>query len=305
MGRTVLVVNPHSGNGKTGRELEMIRGRAKDILGDVDILLTQGPGHATKLTQEALDGGADTVVAVGGDGTNNEVINGFIRADGSSRNPAARFAFLPRGTGGDFRRTFGLGTDLDAALLRAKGLARATDVGILDYTAHDSSRGTRAYINIASAGLSGIVDQQVNSTSKALGPMSFFVGSLKGLMAYHPYHLKITVDGNVFHDGMAALCTAANGQYFGGGMRVAPAADPHDGLLDVTVLPEWSTTRFLAESGKLYVGDIRKATGVKTTRGKVVLMESNEDVLLDVDGEQPGRLPATFRVLPGAVQLCR
>ncbi len=306
MGKTVLVVNPHSANGSTGREVEAITARARAVLGDgAQVVLTNAMGHATALTATALDEGAECVVAVGGDGTNNEVVNGFVRTDGSLRAPKARFSFLPRGTGGDFRRTFGLGKELEAALLRAKGPGTPTDVGLVTFTAHDGTKATRAFINIASAGLSGIVDAKVNATSKALGPASFFVGSLKGLMAFHPYDMTVKVDGQVFHTGKAALCTAANGRYFGGGMQVAPRALPDDGLLSVVCLPAWGSLRFTLESLKLYAGDITKASGVKVTAGKVVEMDSSEEVLMDIDGEQPGRLPASYRLLEKALLLCR
>lgn len=305
MDKTVLVVNPKSANGSTGREVATITARARAVLGDgVEVALTNAMGHATQLTAEALDRGATCIVAVGGDGTNNEVVNGFVRPDGTLRAPQARFSFLPRGTGGDFRRTFGLGKDLEAALLRAKGPGTPTDVGLVTFTAHDGSKATRAFINIASAGLSGIVDAKVNATSKALGPASFFVGSLKGLLAFHPYDMTVKVDGQVFHTGKAALCTAANGRFFGGGMQVAPQALTNDGLLGVVCLPGWGSLRFTWESLKLYAGDITKASGVKVTSGKVVEMDSTEEVLMDIDGEQPGRLPATYRLLEKALLLC-
>jgi YegS/Rv2252/BmrU family lipid kinase len=306
MGRTVLVVNPRSANGKTGRALPGLLERARTILGeDLGVLVTQHPGHATALTVEALGAGADCVVAVGGDGTNNEVVNGFIRPDGTSRRPEARFSFVPMGTGGDLRRTFGLDQDVDKALARARGVGAPVDVGLLEMTGHDGKVVTRAYVNVASAGLSGMVDKMVNATSKALGPLSFAAGSLRGLMAFHPYDMTVTVDGRVVHHGLAALCTAANGRFFGGGMRVSPGSDPSDGLLDVVCLPAWGRAAFVAHAVRLYQGDIRDAPGVTHVQGREVRMESREEVLLDVDGEQPGRLPATFRVLPGAILLCR
>ena len=306
MGRTVLVVNPKSANGQTGKDLGALIARARVLLGDaVEVKVTERPGHATTLTIEALEAGADCVVSVGGDGTNNEVVNGFIRPDGTARRPEARFAFVPMGTGGDFRRTFGFDKDVDRALVRAKGPGVATDVGMLDLTGHDGQGVRRAYLNIASAGLSGIVDKMVNSTSKALGPLSFAAGSLKGLLAFHPYDMTVTVDGTVFHQGQAALVTAANGKFFGGGMQVSPGSDTSDGMLDVVCLPAWGRAAFVAHAVRLYQGDIRDAPGVTHVRGREVRMVSREEVLLDVDGEQPGRLPATFRVLPGAVLLCR
>lgn len=305
MGRTALIVNPKSGNGKTGMEVDAIVSRAQAVLGEVDVLMTNAMGHATELTAQALDGGASCVVAVGGDGTNNEVVNGFVRPDGTLRSPDARFSFLPRGTGGDFRRTFGFGKDLEQALQRAKEQGKPTDLGEVSFASHQGGTARRAYINIASAGLSGMVDMKVNSTSKALGPMSFFLGSLKGLMAFHPYDFTVEVDGKVFHEGKAALCTAANGRFFGGGMQVAPEADVGDGLLSVVCLPAWGSMRFIMESGRLYAGDIRKASGVKVTSGKRIEMKSREEVLLDIDGEQPGKLPAVFTVREHAIKVCR
>jgi YegS/Rv2252/BmrU family lipid kinase len=305
MVRTVLVVNPHSANGRTGRQLDALSSRARAVLGELEVKVTTRPGHATVLTSEALDAGAECVVAVGGDGTNNEVVNGFVRPDGTLRSPNARFAFVPQGTGGDLRRTFGLNKDPEAGFQRARLDGVPTDVGMARFVAHSGEETRRAYINIASAGLSGMVDRMVNTTSRVLGPLSFMVGSLRGLAAFRPYPMTITVDSTEFHRGRVALCTAANGQCFGGGMRICPDASTTDGLLSVVCLPAWSATRFVLEGRRLYFGDIRQGEGVRVCSGKEVEMQSSEEVLLDVDGEQPGRLPAKFHVLPRALRVCR
>lgn len=307
MGKIVLIINPKSANGRTAQESAAILDRARAVMGpEVEAHHTQHTGHATELTARLLDEGASCVVAVGGDGTNNEVINGFFREDGTPRRADARFAFLPRGTGGDFRRTFGFGKGLEDALQRARAEGRPTDVGHLEFVGHDGAMRSRHYINIASAGLSGVVDEKVNQTSKALGAASFVVGALRGLWAMRPYALRITVDGQLWHQGPAALCTAANGRFFGGGMHIAPGGQVDDGLLHVVCLPGWGTAGFLMRAPRLFLGDIRRSNGVRETAGRVVRMESGEPrVLLDVDGEQPGKLPATFSVKPLALKVCR
>jgi YegS/Rv2252/BmrU family lipid kinase len=302
--RTFLVVNPESAGGTTGRRWPEIRAEVLRALGDgAEHAFTERPMHAAALTAEALRNGFRRIVAVGGDGTLNEVVNGFFQA-GSAVPPDACLALVPRGTGGDFRRTFGLNGSLRETCARLTGDVRPLDVGRVRFTRPDGSPGERYFVNVASFGVSGQVDRAVNSTSKVLGGrVSFFVASVRTLLGWRDQTVRIRVDGGPEETLGITTLAIANGQYFGGGMRVAPEADPSDGQLDVTIWSGYHLKDFALKSASVYDGRHVRWAGTRTLRCRRLEARSDEEVLLDVDGEQPGRLPATFDLLPGALRL--
>jgi len=302
--RTFLVVNPESAGGTTGRRWPEIRAEVLRALGDdAQHAFTERPMHAAALTAEALQQGFRRIVAVGGDGTLNEVVNGFFQAGGGVP-PDARLALVPRGTGGDFRRTFGLNGSLRETCARLQGAVRPLDVGRVRFTGPDGSPGERYFVNVASFGVSGQVDRAVNSGSKLLGgKVSFFIASVRTLLGWRDQAVRIRVDDGPEESLAITTLAIANGQYFGGGMRVAPEADPSDGQFDVTVWSGYHLKDFALKSASVYDGRHVRWTGTRTFRCRRLEATSEEEVLLDVDGEQPGRLPATFELLPGALRL--
>src|SRR6185295_5268308 len=154
-----------SANGETGKRWAEIEARLRRSLDDLKVGFTQGAMHAESLAREALKEGFETVVAVGGDGTINETLNGFFENGGAVR-PNAVLGVLPRGTGGDFRRTFGWSGDLEPAVERLRRDASVPfDVGLLEYTDEAGGARQRYFANIASFGASGVVDVEVNRTS--------------------------------------------------------------------------------------------------------------------------------------------
>ena len=153
--------------------------------------------------------------------------------------------------------------------------------------------------------MSGLVDEKVNNSSKALGgKASFLMGVIRALVAYKPQHVRVTVDGETFLDETLVTCAIANGQYFGGGMKYAPNAEIDDGQFEVVAQLRAGLKETLSV-GDLYSGKLTQWQSVRSRRGKRVDAEPHGDakVLLDVDGEQPGMLPASFRIIPSAVRL--
>ncbi len=302
--KTFFVVNPSSANGSTGKRWAELAATIARTLSDFGVEFTKAPMHAARLTSQALKSGYDCVVAVGGDGTINEVVNGFFE-NGRALNPNAALGVLPRGTGGDFRRTFEWSTDFAAAVQRLKTPdTRPFDVGLLEYRAHDGSTQHRYFANICSFGVSGLVDQEVNTTTKALGgKVSFMLGSLKALAKYKDRIVTFSVDGGPPEQAAVTTLAVANGQYFGGGMKVAPNADVSDGIFEVTVWSGYGLTDFVVKSAGVYSGAHLKWRGTRTLRCKELVATSDEDVLIDCDGEQPGRLPCKMTVLPSAIRL--
>jgi YegS/Rv2252/BmrU family lipid kinase len=302
--KTFFVVNPHSANRTTGERWGELAATIARTLSDFGVEFTRGPMDAARLTTQALKSGYDCIVAAGGDGTINEVVNGFFE-NGAVINPQAALGVLPRGTGGDFRRTFEWDTDFTAAVKRLKTPeTRPLDVGLLEYRAHDGSTQHRYFVNVCSFGVSGVVDQEVNTTTKALGgKVSFMLGSLKALTKYKDRLVKFTVDGGPLEQAHVTTLAVANGKYFGGGMKVAPGADVSDGLFDVTLWSGYGVSDFVLKSAGVYSGAHVKWKGTRTLTCKELVATSDEDVLIDCDGEQPGRLPCKMTVLPAAIRL--
>ncbi len=302
--RTQVIINPHSANGSTGRRWKIIREELRRAIGDFDECFTERTGHATELAREGLRAGCERIVAVGGDGTNNEVVNGFFE-QGRPVNPQAALGFIPRGTGGDFRKTLGIGKRLEECLpVLQAGRVRPVDVGSATFHDGAGQQIRRHFINITSFGIGGLVDALVNRSSKALGGrLSFLLATARALFSYRNRSIRLRVD-DAFDERLTINNVAvANGQYFGGGMWVAPKASPDDGLFDVVILGDLSRGEVIRGSRRIYRGTHLEMPKVRWLRGRRVVAESDEEVLIDMDGEQPGRLPITCELLPGALRL--
>jgi diacylglycerol kinase (ATP) len=306
-----VVVNPHSGGGRTRRDWKEIERNLRAAYPLMSVVATRKRGDATALVRAALREGHHEIVAVGGDGTINEAVNGFFDADGPIA-PDAVFGFVTSGTGGDFRKTFGIAAGHAAAIARLKTApVKPVDIGRLSCLSRRGEPVVRYFINIGSFGLSGAVVDSVNRARIAKlfgGSFAFAVHSLAALMRYGERTVRIRVDGD--YDEIASISTVAvaNGQFFGGGMRVAPNARPDDGLFDVIIMGGTKKSRAMADMKQIYTGDHLKNPAVRALRGaRVVAVPVAETrgrpVLIEVDGESAGRLPATFEILPRALNL--
>ena len=304
---TVVIVNPNSQGGRLGKRWPELA----DLLQrqfPFDVVHTERAGHATDLVREALRGGAERIVAIGGDGTVNEVVNGFF-ADGKPFAPHASFALIPFGTGGDFRRTLGMPTEIgEAAKIIAANQVREIDVGRLDYVTPAGAKAVRMFANIASFGVSGVVDRLVNESGKKLGRLSFALATARATWSYKNQRVQLTFDGGAHGRVETTINTVAiaNGKYFGGAMKVAPNAELDDGQFDVIAMGDFGFADLLKSGRRLYQGTHLAMDKVTSRRAKLVEAEPvdpNGIVELDVDGEPLGRLPARFELLPGALKV--
>ncbi len=305
--RTLLVVNPKSQNGSLGRKWPELRKVVRRELGSFEEAFTKGPKDATRITRDALRDGVDLVVAIGGDGTVNEVANGFFE-DGKAVAPDAAMGLLPFGTGGDFRKSLKLPKDMaKAAAVLARGKIQSIDLGDLQFTTREGEQGRHIFVNITSFGMSGEIDEQVNNASKRLGGrMTFMLATLKVSISFKAKRVRLVFDDE--HDKALettiSTVAVANGCFFGGGMMVAPDAELSDGRFDVVALDEMGLGKSLILSRHIYKGSHLHLDSVSSRRAKKVFAESLDDqeVLLDMDGEVPGRLPATFSIMPEALR---
>lgn len=303
--RTFVIVNPVSGGGATGRRWPELRRALDDVLEDWDNEFTLEAGDAPRLVREAAADGYDEVVLVGGDGTLNEGVQGVLETQEEGRR-APTLSLVRFGTGGDFARHLGLSGRLPEAVRHLKhGKVRTFDMGIVDFVTNDGGAGRRAFINIASFGLSGEVDLHVNRSSKRLKSGSFLLGLGRAMLAYRRADVVVDVDGQPFFKGLMVTVAVANATHFGGGMHIARDARPDDGWLEIVVQQRAGLPEVL-KLPDLYDGRIADWTTVARGRGRVVEARPADPatpILLDVDGEQPGRLPATFRLRPGSIRL--
>jgi YegS/Rv2252/BmrU family lipid kinase len=303
--RTVVVVNPNSQGGNVGRRWAHL---ADQIRREVPFeeVMTKGPGDATALTRDALRAGATRVVALGGDGTINEVVNGFFE-DGKAIAPDAALGYLPQGTGGDFRKTVGVPKDFaEAVACLARDHRRRIDVGRLDLTTHAGGKAIRMFANIASFGMSGQVDHAVNDSKKRFGSLSFFWATTKTTFRYKNQRVRLRFDDDKDAVDLTINTVAvANGRYFGGGMMIAPDAQVDDGLFDVVAMGDLGLRELVMNSRRVYKGTHLSLDKVSVRRAKVVHAEpaAGDTVELDVDGETPGVLPARFTILPRALDV--
>ncbi|MBW1773502.1 MAG: diacylglycerol kinase family lipid kinase [Deltaproteobacteria bacterium] len=303
-GEIAFVVNPHAAVGAVGKEWPRIEKRSRERLGSFRTYITRGPGDATHLTRNALGEGCEIIVCVGGDGTFNEVINGFMEGEGTVH-PNAAVGYIARGTGCDFIKTVPLPKDLEKALdIIEKGQRVSMDLGRIEYKDNGGQTAYRYFHNVASFGLGGEVDERVNRTTKVFGGFfSFILATLISVLLYNRKHIRLTMD-NGFDQMVTVLNVAvANGQYHGGGMWVSPEARVNDGKFHVTVIGDFSLPEVLWHLPKLYNGKLMGLQKVSSFTATRVEARSEERVLLDLDGEQPGRLPVTVEMAPGALKL--
>lgn len=305
-------MNPRAGGGKTGEIFDRMRAPIGRALGEFDVQRTEGPRHASDLARDAALAGRETVIAVGGDGSIHEIVNGLMQAREQGA-ASTRLGIIGQGTGGDFCKTLGLEHRLDQyCAVIARGSTRRIDVGKVSYRTHDGAPAQGYFVNILSAGIGGLVDQLVSGTSKALGgTLAYLAASVRGLLesAVGRLHCKITLEGETREVDLStrniAIC---NGRFFGSGMQVAPMAELDDGLLEVIDLGDAPRLRFAAVSTRMYTGAHIRHPDVRHFRCERIELtlqnqEASDRFLLDVDGEPLGRLPISIAVEPRALEV--
>jgi YegS/Rv2252/BmrU family lipid kinase len=301
--RSFVIVNRAAAAGATGRRFKRIASLLRDSLGDFRVAFTRSPGDATRLARIALDSGFEMVVAVGGDGTLNEVVGGFFEG-ARPVNPDAVLGVIALGTGSDFGRTLEQ-RDLESACARlADRKTQIIDVGLASFTGHDGRPSVRPFINVASFGVSGLVARLVNSRLKALsGQLAFTLATVRAL-AVHKDH-TVTLQFDEHPPRTVALTNGAfgNGRYFGAGMQVTPTARLDDGELDVTLWSGFGLPAFIRLRRALYDGSHVREPGVQVLKTRRARVTSVSRVMVELDGESVGTLPLQVEILPGALRL--
>jgi len=302
--RRIVVANPMSAGGSTGGRGQRLERLAREIL-DCEVWWTDAPGAGRRLAKEAIETGYEQVVAVGGDGTVSEVVDGLVAAGG------AALGIVPSGTGGDLARALGLSHD-PAEAMQAVVDAPGHEVDVIEMRAvgADGVAFTRHGINLSGLGMAGDVVRRVNAGSKRLGGrVTFAVATLRSLLAWSSPPAVVTwveADGTPGRwEGRFVNLFVGNARHCGGGMLVTPDARMDDGLLDVVLIPEQPLFDLVRRTPSLYDGTVGEAPGVLTLKVREITVEPVQDatVPLDLDGEAVGVAPATLRPRPGLVRL--
>ena len=287
----IFLVNPASANGSTGKRWPKLRERARELGLDGDVLLSERPGHLIELAREAART-HELLVVVGGDGTLNEVVNGVAGSN-------AELAILPAGTGQDFGRTYGIPTRFDDAVRVAlQGRPETIDLGRATYTG-----GERYFANVGSVGMSGAVAKRANSMSKAFGGRAtFYYALVREFVKWENSEVTVTFDGGE-RQGRMHDVIVANGQWHGGGMRLAPAAKFDDGLFDVVLIGDVSKFDFVTTSPKLYKGGHVHHPRIAVVRTTALTVESARPLPIELEGEPVGTTPVRFEIVPQALRV--
>ncbi len=298
--KTQVIVNPESNRGRTRKRWKEIREALRAFIKEFRYEFTEKPSHATEITRLSIKDGTELVIGVGGDGTMNEIANGFFEGR-AIINPEATLGILPAGTGCDLMKSLHIPKGLRNALKTiTEGPSFLMDVGKVSFKNHDGEDEDRYFLNVADFGLGGEVVRRVNSRRLQRKATSYVRCLVETMLQYRSKRVRIRVDGEDLPRGEYLIGAVANGRIFGKGMKVAPLARLDDGLFDAILVKSMKFLEFCRHGWKLANGSHLSHPKIKFLRGRKIEAEpeSPEPVLLELDGEQLGRLPAAFEILP-------
>jgi YegS/Rv2252/BmrU family lipid kinase len=303
--RPIVIVNPRSGGGLSESAWAKLVGPLTDGMGEFDSVFTSGPRDATRLAREAADAGRPLVVAFGGDGTVSEVADGILQAGAGA---TTEIGLIPRGTGGDFRRSLELPSGLREAAARIREApARVVDAGRVTFVGHDGAPAQRHFVNVASFGFSSAVASRANASSKRLGGrMAFLSATMRSLVTYENTDVWLTMDGGERLRRRVLMAAVGNGRFFGGGMQICPAAKLDSGALDLVVIGDFTRMDVVTKIARVFSGNhltLDEVSSAVVNRLEAAPVETDARVPIELDGETPGHLPATFEALPSALRV--
>ena len=298
--KIAAVVNPHSAGGRTARRWPELANLLERRLGPVTTRFTDEHAAGIALTRGLLREGFDLIIAVGGDGTINEVANGFFDQDRLIR-PEAALGILPLGTGGDFRRTLQIPSNPSEAIeILAAGVPLLIDVGKASFRANDGRPASRYFVNLVSFGMGGHVAAKSKNFMRLFGgKAAFFWATAMTFLSYRGRYTRLTLDGSPPALPFTVTNVAVgNGQFHGGGMWPCPAALLNDGVFDVTVIDYAGALELLSNISVLYSGKVYSHPRVHHFEARSILAESTSATEIEIDGEALGILPLEITMLP-------
>lgn len=286
---TCVILNPSAGK---VRDVDDIAAQIAR-LPNAEIQLTNKPGSAARCARTALRKGRTLIVAAGGDGTLNEVINGVGENLG-----AAVVGLIPLGTGNDFARTIGVAPDVDKAIdLILTGETRAIDV------VRVTSDEVRYFVNVSAGGFSGLVNEKLTpEMKKTWGPLAYLRSAAAALPELRAYRTTLAFDNTESLMLELYNVVVANGRYVAGGTMIAPQASVDDGLLDVVLIPKRPAGELALVAAQIAMGAHLSSESIVFRRAASLTVKSEPGMWFNVDGELVGNEPARFEILPRALR---
>lgn len=304
MNKVHVIVNPFSARGQTEKRWETIKAALCSHFREFKYIFTEKPRQATEIARELLQQGFDLLIGVGGDGTLNEISNGFFSAQSSQViNRDAALGIIPSGTGSDFIRFMKVPREFEKSAARIKNSQnRKIDIGKITYGGAVGKNKTQYFINVADFGLGAEVIRNIsNIQSTRRGAFTYYRGLLSTMMKYSSKNVKLTLDDRQQLQGEYLIGAVANGRIFGGGMVIAPQAEPDDGFFDLVLIESMKKLEILSNSRLLYSGTIAKNPKVHIIKARNIKVESPDEVHIEYDGEVGETLPAEFSIIEKAL----
>ena len=312
MKKPLVIINPQSAEGATRSAWPKIASELARSLGGFECKFTTRAGEATELAAEAARSSVELIIACGGDGTISEVTNGILTSGKD-----AELGILPSGTGGDFRKTLRISSNArEAAQVLRTGRTRRIDIGRVTFTGADGALQSRYFLGVASFGMSADVISRVKEggpdwlPSQApkwiTGRVSFGAAMLQSALKTEATRVFVQLDDQREQLMTVANLCVANARYFGGGMKIAPDAKLADGKFDVVSVGDLGAARIFANAPRLYTGTHLSMREVGHALAAKVLARAAQDdqrIAIEVDGELPGYLPATFQIIPQSLRV--
>lgn len=306
--RTLVVVNPASARGRTGRRWPQLEPLFRKHLGDFELAMTERSGQAHELVRAALLAGTQRIVSVGGDGSNFEAVQGFFDpVSHAPIAPQACFAFVTSGTGSDLARSLQLPASIEDQLARiAAAQPRPIDLVSCHFQG-DQGPEWRAALNAVGFGQCGDLVRRVEQWKwLGSGGLPFVAAGIAGAVQVKPWQVDLRLDDGPWEERSVRNLGLFNGRYQGGGMLWAPEASLEDGLLEVVGLGERNPVRAIAIGISSYGGRAGRSPKVWSTRARRVEVRPHPGqppAWVELDGESPGQIPATYESMPGALLL--
>jgi diacylglycerol kinase (ATP) len=306
MNKVHVIVNPFSARGQTWKRWETIKEAIRPHFREFKYIFTEKPRQATEIARELLGDGFDLLIGVGGDGTLNEISSGFFNAQsGQAINSDAAVGIIPSGTGSDFMRFMKVPRDFAKSAARIKNAAiKRIDIGKITYGGAARKAKTQYFVNVADFGLGAEVIRNVSRIdSSQRGAFTYYRGLLATMMKFSSKSVRLTLDGKQQLQGDYLIGAVANGRIFGGGMIIAPQAEPDDGYFDLVLIESMKKLEILANTRLLYSGAIARNPKVHILRARRIRVESPDEVHIEYDGEVGDSLPAEFAIVEKALNL--
>lgn len=299
-----IIINPTSGKKNFGKELNFLIEKLEQAPIQFEYRLTEFAGHATKIGKHFAEMGYHHFLIVGGDGTISEVINGIFSANIPHTN-SIKIAIIPRGTGNDWARFWGLTTNYKHSIdIFLKANAQLIDIGKVQYEL-EGEKQVHYFINSVGLGLDAAVVKQAHHLKHFMGShrLLYFVAMLGAVFSYRAHNVRISTDELELNEKMFTM-NIANGCYSGGGMKQTPYALPYDELLDVMMAKKPTFWDIITAIRNLFNGKILEHRVIESFQTKALTIDCDENALMEADGILVhGASPYTISILPNAIQM--